>query len=76
MSNFIRLHENADFGDEAVPQHEALLGSFGLIPHWAKDNKIARQSYNARTETVAKKTQLSRCLEARSVLHHPGAIFL
>ena len=55
MSTFIRRHENADVGDDAVPQHETLLGSFGLIPHWAKDNKIARQTYNARTETVAEK---------------------
>ncbi len=55
MSTFIRRHENADVGDDAVPPHESVLGSFGLIPHWAKDNKIARQTYNARTETVAEK---------------------
>lgn len=28
---------------------------FGLIPFWAKDEKIARQTYNARSETVASK---------------------
>ena len=28
---------------------------FGLIPPWAKDNKIARHTYNARSETVADK---------------------
>ncbi len=55
LSTFIRRHENADVGDDAVPPREALLGSFGLIPHWAKDNKIARHTYNARTETVAEK---------------------
>ena len=55
LSTVIRRHENADLGDEAEPKREALLGSFGLIPHWAKDNKIARQTYNARTETVAEK---------------------
>ena len=55
MSTFIRRPENADVGDDAVPDREAVLGSFGLIPHWAKDNKIARQTYNARTETVAEK---------------------
>lgn len=54
-SLFIRRHEFADVGDEAVPEHEALLGSFGLIPHWATDTKIARQTYNARSETVAVK---------------------
>jgi putative SOS response-associated peptidase YedK len=31
------------------------LASFGLIPSWAKDNKISRHTYNARSETVAEK---------------------
>ena len=53
--HFIRHHAFANIGDEAVPVREALLGVFGLIPHWAKDTKIARQTYNARTETVADK---------------------
>jgi putative SOS response-associated peptidase YedK len=55
MSTFIRRHENADVGDDAVPPREALVGSFGLIPHWSKDIKIARHTYNARSETVAEK---------------------
>jgi putative SOS response-associated peptidase YedK len=55
MSTFIRRHPNADVGDDAVPRREALLGSFGLIPHWAKDTKVARHTYNARSETVAEK---------------------
>jgi len=28
---------------------------FGLLPHWAKDTKLSRSTYNARTETVAYK---------------------
>ena len=55
LSTFIRRHEHANVGDEAVPEREALVGSFCLIPHWAKDNKIARHTYNARSETVAEK---------------------
>lgn len=55
LGPFVRRHEYADVGDDAVPQREALLGSFGLIPHWATDTNIARQTYNARTETVATK---------------------
>lgn len=55
LSTFIRRHPHADVGDDAVPEREALLGSFGLIPHWATDTKIARHTYNARTETVAEK---------------------
>ena len=31
------------------------LAKFGLIPTWAKDEKIARHTYNARSETAAEK---------------------
>jgi putative SOS response-associated peptidase YedK len=31
------------------------LARFGLIPGWAKDHKISRHTYNARSETVAAK---------------------
>jgi putative SOS response-associated peptidase YedK len=31
------------------------LASFGLVPHWAKDSKISRHTYNARVETVSVK---------------------
>ena len=36
----------------AAEVREAL---FGLVPFWSKDIKIARYTYNARTETVASK---------------------
>ena len=52
---FLRKHEFADVGDEAVPFRELLFGSFGLIPHWSKDATIARRTYNARSETVHEK---------------------
>ena len=52
---FLRKHEFADVGDDAVPFRELLVGSFGLIPHWAKDTTIARKTYNARSETVHEK---------------------
>lgn len=52
---FVRKHEFADVGDEAVPFRELMVGSFGIIPHWAKDLKIARKTYNARSETVHEK---------------------
>ena len=31
------------------------LARFGLIPAWAKDDKISRHTYNARSETVAER---------------------
>ncbi len=37
-------------------QMEWREATFGLIPKWAKDTKIARHTYNARAETVAEKT--------------------
>lgn len=52
---FLRKNEFAEVGDEAVPLRELLVGSFGLIPHWAKDATIARNTYNARSETVHEK---------------------
>lgn len=52
---FIRRPVNADAQDEASPVLEVLAGSFGLIPGWSKDTKIARRTYNARSETVADK---------------------
>lgn len=54
-STFIRRPKEVGTGDEAVPDREALAGVFGMIPHWAKDEKAARRTYNARTETVAEK---------------------
>jgi putative SOS response-associated peptidase YedK len=40
---------------DSVPGDRACaLGLFGMVPHWA-DVKLARQTYNARTETVATK---------------------
>ncbi len=53
--SFIRRHPHADVGDEAVPEREALLGLFGMVPHWAPDTKTTRFTYNARNETVADK---------------------
>jgi putative SOS response-associated peptidase YedK len=32
------------------------LARFGLIPGWAKDDKISRHTYNARSETAAEKS--------------------
>jgi putative SOS response-associated peptidase YedK len=52
---FIRLAADADPHDEAAPALEALPGTFGLLPHWVKDEKLARRTYNARSETVDSK---------------------
>lgn len=55
MASLIRRPPEADAGDEAVPEREALCGQFGLVPHWAKDATIGKRTYNARSETAASK---------------------
>ncbi|MDD4978735.1 MAG: SOS response-associated peptidase [Gallionella sp.] len=50
LGPFIKNQESSSEG-----ARHALLGSFGLVPHWASDTKIARNTYNARSETVADK---------------------
>jgi len=39
---------------EASGEMEVAAAMFGIVPHWA-DHKLARQTYNARAETVASK---------------------
>ena len=51
----IRRPPEVDAGDEAVPPLQVDVGNFGLIPFWAKDDSIAKRTYNARSETVAEK---------------------
>ena len=53
LSTLIRRHPHADIGDDALPEPEALLGSFGLILHRASETKTAHHAYNARCETFA-----------------------
>lgn len=36
-------------------QLEAVSAMFGMVPQWADDTKIARQTYNSRSETTATK---------------------
>ena len=50
---FLRRPREADAGDEAVPEREVCMGQFGLLPHWAKDEKFGRRTFNARSETAA-----------------------
>ncbi len=51
----VRRPDTRDAGDDAVPAVEAVTGLFGLLPHWAKDAKLARNTFNARSETVHEK---------------------
>jgi len=75
---FVRKHAFADVDDEAVPLRELRVGSFGLIPHWAKDTTIARNTYNARSETVHEKPsyrdawrQTRHCIVPAEAIYEP-----
>jgi putative SOS response-associated peptidase YedK len=60
MAPFIRLpRPDAQQGERACA-----LGMFGMVPHWA-DQKLARQTYNARTETVATKPSFRNAFKRR-----------
>lgn len=74
---FIRSHPHADVGDEAVPAREAVLGHWGLIPHWSKDGKV-KGTFNARSETVAEKPSFRdswrkglRCIVPAMAVYEP-----
>ena len=54
-ATFLRRPRETDSDDEAVPERETLTGIFGMVPHWSQDTKIARHTFNARSETVANK---------------------
>ncbi len=41
------------------------LAQFGLIPHWSKDGKIQKHTYNARLETIAEKPSYRTAWKSR-----------
>jgi len=78
MGLFVRNHVEAVANDHAILEREILLGSFGLIPHWSTDTKIARNTYNARSETVAEKPSYrdawrssKRCIIPAAAIYEP-----
>lgn len=70
MAPMIRLpHHDAVHGDRACA-----LGMFGMVPHWAEP-KLARQTYNARTETVATKPTFRHAWKQRQFCIVPLSSF-
>lgn len=51
----IRRPPERGSGDEAVPDFEMVEARFGMLPHFARDESYGDRTYNARSETVAKK---------------------
>lgn len=70
MAPIIRLpRPDAMPGDRACA-----IGMFGMVPHWA-DAKLARHTYNARTETVASKPSFRNAYKHRQFCVIPVASF-
>ncbi len=49
---------------------------FGMLPQWAKDEKLARQTYNARSETVADKPSFRNAWKKRQLCLVPVQAFM
>lgn len=59
---------------EAPGELEIASAMFGMVPHWA-DHKLARQTYNARTETVASKPSFRNAWKRKQFCIIPAANF-
>jgi putative SOS response-associated peptidase YedK len=59
---------------EAPGELEIAPAMFGMVPHWA-DHKLARQTYNAHTETVARKPSFRRARKRMQFCIIPAANF-
>lgn len=52
MGLFIRRPKQEPENESQALSREAMVGTFGLIPHWANETLLAKRTYNARSETV------------------------
>lgn len=59
---------------EVPDKLEIAPAMFGMVPHWA-DHKLARQTYNARTETVASKPSFRSAWKRKQFCIIPAANF-
>ena len=66
VAPIIRIHEG---------QRLALPARWGLIPSWAKDEKIAQHTFNARAETLAEKPSFRAAFKRRRCLVPVSAFF-
>ncbi len=54
---------------------ELLMAGWGLVPFWAKDDKIASQTFNARSETVDAKPAFREAFKRRRCLVPANAYY-
>lgn len=77
-SFFLRRTTGLESAGAREGSREAVLGVFGLLPHWAKDLRFARHTYNARSETAAEKPSFreawrkgQRCIVPAEAIYEP-----
>ncbi len=68
LAPILRPARDANGGIECVP------ACFGMVPHWA-DMKLARQTYNARAETVAQKPSFRNAWQRKQLCIIPAMNF-
>jgi putative SOS response-associated peptidase YedK len=61
--------------EEGRSKERARHGALGLIPHWAKDKKIAYSTINARSETAATKPAFRDAFKRQRCLVVADAIY-
>jgi putative SOS response-associated peptidase YedK len=54
--------------DDAEPERQLRVLTWGLVPFWAKDPAVGNRMINARVETVAKKPAYRRAFERRRAI--------
>ncbi|HEV8190185.1 MAG TPA: SOS response-associated peptidase [Ktedonobacterales bacterium] len=58
-----------------LPDHELRLMRWGLVPYWAKDEKIGYSTFNAREEGIERKASFKRPLRSQRILIPASAFF-
>lgn len=58
---------------ETEGERTCVIGTFGLLPGWAKDRGFAKRTYNARSESAAEKPSFRNAWRRRQLCIVPAA---
>ena len=64
LAPIIRRPAARDSGDEAVPEFEAVMARFGLLPGFAKEIKYGTRTYNASGTFISLSGKYFLCHQA------------
>jgi putative SOS response-associated peptidase YedK len=60
--------EDGQRAEDALPERQLRVLTWGLVPFWAKDPSVGSRMINARMETVAEKPAYRRAFEKRRAI--------